>query len=150
MAGYAQLAMRRVRAVAKGEGASMISFDVAGIPQQQGSMRAFVVAGRARVTSDNAKLKPWRNLVSSEAMLAMRDHPLFEGEMDVAILGTPCMDMGQVYAPIEDRRAKDLIAEEGAGFLMLDIAKNRNGATGMVPMRLDWWTGGGRFKGIGA
>jgi replicative DNA helicase len=43
-----------------------------------------------------------------------------------------------------------LIAEEGAGFLMLDIAKNRNGATGMVPMRLDWWTGGGRFKGIGA
>jgi len=78
-----------------------------------------------------------------------------EKEMDVAILGTPCMDMGQVYAPIEDRRAKDLIAEEGAGFLMLDIAKNRNGATGMVPMRLDWWTGGGRFsqaarKGIGA
>lgn len=34
-------------------------------------MRAFVVGGRARVTSDNAKLKPWRSVVSMEARQAM-------------------------------------------------------------------------------
>lgn len=47
----------------------MISFFVAGIPQQQGSTRSFVVKGRAVTTSTNKRLKPWRAQVA-EAMQA--------------------------------------------------------------------------------
>lgn len=43
----------------------MIEFFVAGIPQSQGSTRAFVRGGHAVVTSDNTKLKPWRDAVNS-------------------------------------------------------------------------------------
>jgi len=46
---------------------------VRGIPQPQGSAKAFVVNGRARITSDNPKVKPWRADVASnvaDAMLA--------------------------------------------------------------------------------
>jgi crossover junction endodeoxyribonuclease RusA len=44
----------------------MLSIDVPGVPVPQGSMRAFMPRG-ARfpvVTSDNTKLKDWRNLVT--------------------------------------------------------------------------------------
>lgn len=44
-----------------------IRFFVYGKPQQQGSARGFVVGNRAVITSANRNLKPWRNLVSSEA-----------------------------------------------------------------------------------
>ena len=40
---------------------------VRGIPVPQGSMKAFVVKGRAIVTSDQKKLQPWRNQVAMEA-----------------------------------------------------------------------------------
>lgn len=47
----------------------MIQFTVYGTPQPQGSARAFYKAGMRRpiVTSDNAKLKPWRQEVSGTA-----------------------------------------------------------------------------------
>ena len=45
-----------------------ISFFVPGVPQPQGSSRAFTTkTGRAYVTSDNAKLKPWREAVRTKA-----------------------------------------------------------------------------------
>ena len=49
-----------------------VSFTVLGHPQPQGSARAFVPKGwtRAVVTSDNSKLKPWRQDVSAHAMEA--------------------------------------------------------------------------------
>lgn len=37
-----------------------ISFIVLGRPETQGSIRAFMIKGKPRLTSDNAKLKPWR------------------------------------------------------------------------------------------
>lgn len=52
----------------------MISFTVYGRPVPQGSMRAFLPKGSNRpiVTSDNKKLKPWRQQVSETAMYEMR------------------------------------------------------------------------------
>lgn len=44
---------------------------VAGVPQPQGSTRAFVVNGHAVVTSDNRALAPWRDAIAFEARRAM-------------------------------------------------------------------------------
>lgn len=45
----------------------MISFFVLGLPQPQGSAKAFVQNGRTHITSDNPKMKSWRNDVKCEA-----------------------------------------------------------------------------------
>ena len=42
---------------------------VEGTPSGQGSMRAFVVKGRAVLTSTNKKLKPWRKAIADKATL---------------------------------------------------------------------------------
>lgn len=52
-----------------------LKFTVFGIPQPQGSTRAFIPKGWKRpvITSDNAKLKPFRQEVAQTAMIAMRE-----------------------------------------------------------------------------
>jgi Holliday junction resolvase RusA-like endonuclease len=45
-----------------------IEFTVLGTPRPQGSMKAFVIDGQARLTSDNAKMKPWRQQVGQTAL----------------------------------------------------------------------------------
>jgi Holliday junction resolvase RusA-like endonuclease len=47
-----------------------ISLTVYGTPAPQGSMKAFVIAGRARVTSSNKNLKPYRQEVAGAAIVA--------------------------------------------------------------------------------
>lgn len=54
-----------------------LRFTVLGKPQPQGSMKAFVVAGKARLTSDNAKLRSWRQDVGLAALHARPDGGLF-------------------------------------------------------------------------
>jgi len=44
-----------------------VSFIVAGIPIPQGSSRAFVVKGRAVITSSNKNLAQWRQRIATEA-----------------------------------------------------------------------------------
>lgn len=44
-----------------------LTFTVFGRPEPQGSMRAFVIGQRAVITSNNKKLKPWRQMVSITA-----------------------------------------------------------------------------------
>jgi Holliday junction resolvase RusA-like endonuclease len=58
----------------------MISFTVFGTPIPQGSTKAFIPKGwtRAVITTDNKKLKPWRQQVSQAAMAALADA---QGEM---------------------------------------------------------------------
>jgi crossover junction endodeoxyribonuclease RusA len=46
-------------------------------PQPQGSARAFIRNGRANITSDNKKLKPFRSEVTSCAIDAMQGHMMF-------------------------------------------------------------------------
>lgn len=53
----------------------LIRFTVQGKPQPQGSTRAFMPKG-ARfpiITSDNTKLKPWRQDIASQALIAMHE-----------------------------------------------------------------------------
>jgi len=47
-----------------------IKFTVYGTPAPQGSMKAFVIRGQARITSDNKKLKPYRQEVAGAALIA--------------------------------------------------------------------------------
>lgn len=45
----------------------MYEFFIHGIPEQQGSTRAFVVKGRAHITSTNKNLGSWRQLIRDVA-----------------------------------------------------------------------------------
>ena len=62
----------------------MISFTVYGTPQPQGSSRAFIPKGwtRAVITSDNPKLKSWRQELADAALRAFKKGPI---ERDVAV-----------------------------------------------------------------
>lgn len=52
----------------------MISFWVAGLPVPQGSARAFVVAGRAHITSTSGhRLQDWRQAIASEARQSVQE-----------------------------------------------------------------------------
>lgn len=52
-----------------------MQFTVFGTPQPQGSTRAFIPKGwnRPIITTDNAKLKPFRQEVAQTALIAMRE-----------------------------------------------------------------------------
>lgn len=63
----------------------MIKFFVEGVPIPQGSMKSFVVKGRAVLTSDNPELKAWRKAVAAEAMKHAPDK-LFDGAVKVDLL----------------------------------------------------------------
>ncbi len=52
---------------------STLSFVAYVHPEPQGSAKAFVIAGKAHITSSNAKLKPFRSEVTRCAMIAARD-----------------------------------------------------------------------------
>jgi len=52
----------------------LIDFEVSGVPQPQGSTRAFVTkAGKAVTTSANKALKPWRQDLAMMARVAMNE-----------------------------------------------------------------------------
>jgi Holliday junction resolvase RusA-like endonuclease len=55
--------------------------------EPQGSARAFVIAGRARVTTDNKKIKPFRSEVTRMALAELngRQQPLFPAREPVHI-----------------------------------------------------------------
>ena len=56
----------------RGEMSKTITFTVLGQPQPQGSVRAFMVGGKPHLTSDNAKMKPWRQMVG---VMALAERP---------------------------------------------------------------------------
>lgn len=53
---------------------AVLSFVVFGQPAPQGSVKAHVQGGRAVVTSDNKKLRPWRDSVMWAARDALEKH----------------------------------------------------------------------------
>jgi crossover junction endodeoxyribonuclease RusA len=61
-----------------------IVFTVRGLPVPQGSTRAFVSGGRARVVSTSAPLAAWRHAIATEARAAMGDRPTIDGPVAVA------------------------------------------------------------------
>jgi len=64
-----------------------IQFVVYGVPQPQGSTRAFMRPGMKFpiVTSDNPKNKPWRQETASCAMIAMSGKPVWEGAVSLTV-----------------------------------------------------------------
>jgi Holliday junction resolvase RusA-like endonuclease len=64
----------RGRKFSRGEAgvADSISFTVLGVPQPQGSTRAFIPKGWTRpiITAANAKTKPWRQQIAGMALVA--------------------------------------------------------------------------------
>lgn len=64
---------------------SAYSVFVSGIPQPQGSAKAYVRGGRAVVTSDNAKLRPWRDSVSAAVAEAVAEHGTIGGAVEVRL-----------------------------------------------------------------
>lgn len=61
---------------------SKISVFVSGIPVPQGSMRGFVRNGRAVITSDNGKLRSWRQEVSDALHTAVAAQGGFAGPVE--------------------------------------------------------------------
>lgn len=62
----------------------MVWFFIAGVPQQQGSKTAYVVAGRAVVADQNrARLKPWRAQVASASAEAWAGLSPLDGPVKV-------------------------------------------------------------------
>ena len=54
---------------------TLLTFHVAGLPQPQGSAKAYVRGGHAVITSANANLRPWRAAVTAAAAEARADAP---------------------------------------------------------------------------
>jgi len=63
----------------------MIQFFVPGQPGTKGSARAFVVRGRAIITNDSRKAKPWAAAVSAAAHEAMGGNPPMQGPVRVSL-----------------------------------------------------------------
>lgn len=63
---------------------SVVHLEVAGVPQPQGSTRAFVVGGHAVVTHDNRALMPWREAIAWEARHAWAGAPM-QGPVSVIV-----------------------------------------------------------------
>lgn len=61
-----------------------VQFFAAGVPQPQGSTRAFVVKGRAVTTSDNPKVKDWRLGIRYQAQAHFCD--LVPGSVDIDLV----------------------------------------------------------------
>jgi len=63
------------------------AFVVYGTPQPQGSARAFYVKklGRAVITSDNARMKPWRQQITGTALASMNGQKKFTRDTPVRV-----------------------------------------------------------------
>lgn len=64
----------------------MTSFFVPGIPQPGGSKRGFVVNGRAVITEDAKKSKPWRAVVALAARDAMAGAPPMDAPLRLVVV----------------------------------------------------------------
>lgn len=65
-----------------------LTLDVIGTPAPQGSHRGFVVNGRAVITQDNKKTKPWRQDVKATALNELADRmpwTPYDGPVEVQI-----------------------------------------------------------------
>lgn len=64
-----------------------LTFFVRGTPAPQGSKRAFVVAGKARLVEMSKRVKPWRRAVVDESTraLAIRHGEALDGPVSVSL-----------------------------------------------------------------
>lgn len=99
-----------------------------------------MVIASAHVNREGVKGGGWLEMSN------LADSSDLEKEADDVLMVTPCFRNGDYqFEPLADAAARQIMAEEGAGFVMFGVEKNRNGVRDHIPMKLDWWTGGGRF-----
>ena len=60
-----------------------LTFTVRGIPVPQGSVKAFMAGGKARVATKSAPLIAWRTAIATAAASAMGDEPVMTGPVVV-------------------------------------------------------------------
>jgi crossover junction endodeoxyribonuclease RusA len=67
----------------------MIRFDVRGLPQAQGSARAFIAGGRAMIATEanrpRSPLGAWRTAIATEARAAMSDRGVLEEPLALSV-----------------------------------------------------------------
>ena len=98
----------------------MVMFDVTGTPVPQGSLRGFVVNGRAVVTHENKPtLRSWRDSVASAAAEASREQSeRFPRPMAV-----------RVHAEFRLARPKHLVDINGVFIPVTELTKIKNGTS---------------------
>lgn len=68
---------------------SRVEFAVRGLPQAQGSSRAFIAGGRAHIATEGNRqgspLGAWRTAIATEARAAMGDAPILAGPVSVTV-----------------------------------------------------------------
>lgn len=64
---------------------TLVSFLVVGEAVPQGSAKAFVVDGKARITHDNAATKEWRRRVRDRAETALEGRPVLTGAVAIRL-----------------------------------------------------------------
>lgn len=92
---------------------STVSFVVAGVPIPQGSSRAFVVKGKAVITSSNRNLAQWRQRIATEAQKVAQESLFYEED------GNAYQVCAQFYFP----RTKAMGKKEIAHTVRPDIDK---------------------------
>jgi len=135
-----------------------LSFEVPGLPESQGSARAFVVAGRARITSTNKKLGSWRR----DAIVAARDarngRPAFTGPVAVHLMfffPRPAAHFGtgrnvgvlKASAPVNKRTQPDVDKLARAALDALTGAQVYNDDSQVVELTANKEFAGDRFIG---
>lgn len=69
--------------------ATVAFFEVRGIPVPQGTARAFVAGGRARIATDsnrtNSPIGAWRAAIRTEGQRVMGNHPPASGPVSVSV-----------------------------------------------------------------
>jgi Holliday junction resolvase RusA-like endonuclease len=76
-----------------------LSFWVPGIPQPQGSTKNFKRGAKIITTSDNVKLRPWRNAVSWQAQVAAAGAGLSGLQMALGTFADPVVLYAEFYFP---------------------------------------------------
>lgn len=79
----------------------------------------------------------------------LKDGSTKEQDADVVMFLCPMERDGSDWIEIGNDTANEAILARGWVVVAADVAKNRDGGTGRVLMRLDWWDGGGRFAALG-
>jgi len=62
----------------------IVEFSVSGEPRPKGSMRAFVINGKPRITNNDKNTKPWQDLVKMMSQFEAPDEP-FAGPVSVTL-----------------------------------------------------------------
>ena len=113
----------------------VFSFTVFGRPEPQGSTRAFVIGGKARTTSANPKLKPWRSELTRCALWEMADQGLEPYGKHVPVKLSVCFTFRR--PPSIPKRRCECVVKPDADKLLRGVCDALTGPSGTTTLK--WW-----------